>query len=190
MRIIFVPLTTHGVVEYIENLALEVEKYLREIAGEVDVLVWPDIVKPPMRCFSWERIQYHAGCIIKHLRDVFQAMGVIESSLIVGIGYLDGYEHGLNFVFGEAQPGNHVATVFTKRLRPEFYGELYDYNLYFERLVKETLHELGHLLNLGHCSDRCVMRFSNSIDEVDEKPRYFCERCKALIRENYMSRTK
>lgn len=184
------PLTTHGVIEYIEDLASEIKEYLDDIVGDVDVLVWPDVVKPSMKCFSWDRVQYHAGCILKNLRDLFQAMGILDSSLVIGIGYLDGFEYGLNFVFGEAQPGNHVAIVFTKRLRTSFHGDRANYNLYFERLVKETLHELGHLLSLEHCNNYCVMRFSNSVYDVDEKPRYYCDSCKAIIRQSYISRTK
>ncbi len=43
---------------------------------------------------------------------------------------------------------------------------------------KLILHELGHLLGLGHCVNYCVMRFSNNLLELDEKPDEFCEECK------------
>ncbi len=189
-RVVLVPMTTLGVTEYIETLRDEVSKTLSEIGlGELDVLVWPDVVKPPMKCFDWDRVQYNAGCIAKYLRDLFQVIGVVESSLIIGIGYLDGYEYGYNFVFGEAVREYNVAVVFTKRLKPEFYGEQASYDLYYERLVKEILHELGHLLNLGHCSNHCVMRFSNSVREVDEKPKTYCDECGVKAR-SYISSTK
>jgi archaemetzincin len=189
-RIILVPLTTHGVLEYLDALNEAIGRKLREMGLEgLDVLTWPDTLKPPMKCFDWSRLQYHGGCIVRYLREVFQLIGLVDSSLVVGVGYLDGYEYGLNFVFGEASPDQHVAVVFTKRLKPEYYGEQARFDLYFERLVKETLHELGHLMGLEHCSNYCVMRFSNSILEVDEKPAEYCGDCVLKIK-NYISRTK
>jgi len=136
-----------------------------------------------MKCFNWDRVQYHAACIIEYLRSIFQLVGLLGKSYIVGIGYLDGFEYGLNFVFGEANPQSKIAVIFTKRLKPEFYGEQVDYNVYFERLLKEVVHELGHLLDLQHCvNEKCVMRFSNSVNEVDEKESYFCYHCKRQLR--------
>ena len=189
-RIIIVPLTTHNVLDYLEALVNEVKAALSKVGvGDIDVVVWPEVIKPPMRCFDWSRIQYHAACILKYLREVFQVIGTVNTDFIIGVGYLDGYEQGLNFVFGEAMPGQNVAAVFTRRLKPEFYGEKPSFDLYFQRLVKEVLHELGHLFNLEHCSNYCVMRFSNSVYEVDEKPVDYCESCKSKVI-RYMSRTK
>lgn len=186
---ILVPLTTHGVLEFIDNLASRVKSVLKESGVESDIVIWPSVVKPPTRCFDWGRVQYHANCVIGYLRDFFRLQGVLDRFLVIGVGYIDGYEHGLNFVFGEAIPGEGVAVVFTKRLRPEYYNEPVDYNLYFNRLVKEVVHELGHLLGLEHCSiGNCVMRFSNSVYEVDGKREYFCDNCRLKLRQ--ISRTK
>jgi len=191
VNILIVPLTAHKVLEFTDYLIDELREILRDAGiDNVDLVVWPEVVKPPMKCFSWERVQYHANCVARHLMEVFQVLGLTGKSFVIGVGCLDGYEHGLNFVFGEALPEYGVSVVFTKRLRPEFYGERVDFNLYSERLVKEVAHELGHLLRLGHCENYCVMRFSNSVFEVDEKPKYYCNSCKSKIRELYMSSTK
>ncbi|WP_243678357.1 hypothetical protein [Vulcanisaeta distributa] len=91
----------------------------------------------------------------------------------------DGYvEGGLNFVFGVAKiGGGALALVFTKRLRG---GEQ---SLYHLRILKEVLHELGHSFGLDHCTDpKCVMYFSNTIEDTDRKGPGYCQRCMARLR--------
>jgi len=84
----------------------------------------------------------------------------------------DIYHPGYNFLFGLAMPQRSKAIVSIYRLRSD------DYCLELERLIKETLHELGHILELGHCETMgCVMNFSNTVWEVDEKNAKFCRKC-------------
>ncbi len=182
-RVFIVPLTRPFVHDYLDLWVENTSKSLDFIDAEV--YAWPTVLKPPMDCYVWNRMQYLAPCLLKWLYNTITKS--FESSFVVGVGFLDGYDEGLNFVFGEASPALRTAVVFTKRLDPRFYGGRYNFNLYVERVSKEINHELGHLLGLGHCRDkRCVMSFSNSVFDVDRKGMFFCDRCRERISALYI----
>jgi archaemetzincin len=53
---------------------------------------------------------------------------------------------------------------------------------FYDRAVKEIVHELGHTFGLGHCpNSKCVMHFSNSLADTDLKEAYFCNMCRPKI---------
>lgn len=175
---LIVPLNSSFVLDFLEDLVNDVKEVFSKAGLNLNLTFVTEVLKPSIRCYDWNRLQYRAPCIIEQLHEEYGDLVQIGSHLIVGVGYVDGYDIGLNFVFGEADPSIGVAVVFTKRLDPTFYGRRRDYNLYYERMVKEVVHELGHLFHLKHCRDRkCVMSFSNSVEEVDAKTRSFCLNC-------------
>jgi len=181
IRVLLIPLTGYRILDYIEAFRDDLVDSLERAGIKSEVLISPSTEHVSLRCFDWSRRQYLAPCVLSELKEKFRELSGVY---VVGVGYMDGYDRGLNFVFGEADPHASIAVVFTKRLDPAFYGERRDYNLYVERVSKEIIHELGHLLGLGHCSLReCVMSFSNSVYEVDLKTRFFCAKCSGLLRE-------
>lgn len=92
----------------------------------------------------------------------------------------DAYSDGLNYVLGEAYPKGGLGIIYLPRIRQEFYGLKPDNELFFERMVKESVHELGHIFGFLHCQNpRCVMYFSNTLSDTDIKERSFCESCKS-----------
>jgi len=98
---------------------------------------------------------------------------------------VDLYSNGLNFIFGLANPYSGVSIISLTRLRQRFYDMPENESLFIERMKKEATHELGHLFYLGHCPDkRCVMHFSNSLYDTDEKLAYFCEKCRKTLFSN------
>ena len=92
----------------------------------------------------------------------------------------DAYSDGLNYVLGEAYPKGGLGIIYLPRIRQEFYGLKPDNKLFFERMVKESVHELGHIFGFLHCQNpRCVMYFSNTMSDTDNKEKSFCQSCKS-----------
>ncbi len=119
-------------------------------------------------CYHPGRGQYNSTCLLRKLKPVRVTLGVTE---------VDIFADGMNFVFGEAELGGARAIVSVYRLWSP------DKDKVKERLLKEAVHEIGHVLGLRHCSNmRCVMSFSNSVVEVDRKSVDFCKLCVRRIK--------
>jgi archaemetzincin len=114
------------------------------------------------------------------LRALRRRQGPRERAL--GLTELDLYVPGLNFVFGEADPGSGCAIVSVARLGAGLPAGPDDPR-WFRRLVTEAVHEVGHTYGLAHCPDPgCVMFFSNSLADTDCKSSHLCARCAPLLR--------
>ena len=151
-----------------ENLKLIFAGFESEIiAEEMDV---------PEEALDVVRKQYDADAILGKIEDCAEKQKRFDR--VLGVIDADAFVPRLNFVFGEANCPGKAALVSLWRLKPEFYGRSSNTELFFERSVKEALHELGHTLGLQHCSNPfCVMHFSNAIVETDVKKSFFCEKC-------------
>ncbi|HUI44258.1 MAG TPA: archaemetzincin family Zn-dependent metalloprotease [Terriglobia bacterium] len=101
---------------------------------------------------------------------------------LLGVTALDLYIPILTFVFGEAQMNGGCAVVSSHRLRQEFYGLAPDPDVLAERVLKESVHELGHTLGLTHCEDyNCALAPSHSVEWIDLKGISLCAECRARI---------
>ena len=83
------------------------------------------------------------------------------------------------FVFGLAKLNGRVAIISSHRLNNKYYGLPEDDYLLGDRLLKEAIHELGHLAGLRHCPQyNCVMASSATMEDIDVKSNQFCTVCR------------
>ena len=148
----------------------------------------PEILNVPCRImeeavalepfYNSDRKQYHSTEILRQLLPLAKG----KKHHIVGVMDEDLYIPILTFVFGEAQLGGRCALMSGHRLHQEFYGLPEDESLYLHRCEKEAVHELGHTLGLKHCQNfECVMRYSNSVADIDIKRNVFCPGCSEVL---------
>jgi len=157
---------------------LQLVEWLAQVMGEKFHLPTQVLTPPldPTFALHAERQQYHSS-------EVLAAMQRYVSSStwrLLGITHLDLYIPILTFVFGEAQLGGPSAVVSYHRLQQEFYGLPQDRDLLANRLLVESVHELGHTLHLTHCHDyQCAMAPAHAVEWIDIKDSGFCEDCLA-----------
>jgi archaemetzincin len=126
--------------------------------------------------FQPDRGQYDASGILSHYdKKDFIGRTILLTSVDLFIPIF-------TFVFGLAKLNGKTGIVSSYRLKSEYYGLPADENLLKTRLIKEIVHEFGHLLNLRHCPDyHCVMASSNTADDLDIKGNRFCKLCLSKI---------
>ena len=129
----------------------------------------------PEPCFHVERQQYHSSEILQRMRSI--ADGAWR---VLGITPVDLYIPILKYVFGEAQVGGPCALVSFHRLRQEYYGLDPNDEILAARVVKESIHELGHTLGLKHCQDyRCAMASAHAVEWIDLREASLCNMCRS-----------
>jgi archaemetzincin len=134
----------------------------------------------PMRlafAFDAGRQQYHSTPILQRLAetapdDALRILALVEVDLFIPI---------LTYVYGEAQIGGRACIVSTCRLNAGA-GARYLSEDTAWRVVKESLHELGHTFKLRHCPDSaCLMHYCRSEADVDRKSGDLCRYCRVML---------
>jgi archaemetzincin len=118
----------------------------------------------PIYTDAWSdrRSQYDAYLLLDRL------VQQMRSKTALWIVDEDIFCENVNFVFGLAM--FHISAVVST-FRLDTPG----------MVVKEAVHEVGHVMGLRHCKNRCVMRFSNTYEDALQKPDMLCETCRRII---------
>jgi archaemetzincin len=176
MQIILQPVLTALDYSTLQSLANDVSKEFKNTKVTVgSSLTQSDAETVFQSDFDRNRNQWNSPKLLRGLSEKFNPDIDTKALFILDA---DAYSYGLNFVFGEAIGNGAIAIIYLPRINQEFYGFKSNEQLFYERLVKESVHELGHAFGLAHCnSTRCVMHFSNSLHDTDVKKRSFCDSC-------------
>lgn len=152
-------------------------KFMLEEKFVFSIKISPQEIEPSF-AYHERRGQHLATALLKTMKMSLPS----EASLGLGITEVDLFVPHLNFVFGLAEMGGKVALISFHRLHPEYYDLPEDRELFYSRILKEAVHELGHTLGLVHCHQPdCVMYFSNSLADTDRKKASYCLQCRPII---------
>ncbi|MFX0019439.1 MAG: archaemetzincin [Promethearchaeota archaeon] len=141
----------------------------------IKVRILPNELDLKNSYYHLEKKKYNANRIIEAMNeylldyDFFRVLGILNEDI---------YSGTFNFIFGCADGIiSKIALISVTRLDEVFYSRTEDKSLFEKRILKEAIHELGHTFGLSHCQSHCVMQFSNSLMEADNKPIRFCKDC-------------
>lgn len=165
-----------------KNLELEFKKF------NISIKILQEQIQLEDLEYNSKRDQYKANKVLNQLiknsqdKHFFRLLGVVDKDI---------YTKDYNFIFGVTRLFSRVALISITRLRESFYenlGSIYknpNNNTKFDlRALKEAIHELGHTFGLKHCSNFCIMLFSNCLADTDNKPTKFCVSCLKNIKDS------
>jgi archaemetzincin len=154
----------------------QVKENLDNVFPNTTIALIAEAFPVPEGTLDEDRQQHRSDIILDQVRNYAHKTSGINR--VLAITDIDIFLPPLSFVFGQAECPGKAALISLFRLKPEFYKQKTNVDLFIERAAKEAVHELGHTFGLQHCSNPfCVMYFSNSIFDTDRKQSLFCSKC-------------
>jgi len=161
----------------LEHLTID----LRDFYNKQVIILNP--VDIPREYYNENAGQYSGDSLIMFLKTflndtIVEVVGLIHDPVftmkktqISRIDYIDGNLLGIGH-----QPGK-TCLVSDFNLKTEYE------TLYYLRLRKVVIHEIGHNLGLSHCTnDKCIMSEKNgSVINLDNNGSDYCQKCKKIL---------
>ncbi|RLI89247.1 MAG: archemetzincin [Archaeoglobales archaeon] len=135
----------------------------------------------PNSAYNSLKKKYDALKILVFLKKLANSYGFLK---VLGITSEDVYYGSSLSVFGCAELNGTSAVISTCRLNGV------SRCIFISRVLKEALHELGHLFGLEHCTNNCVMRFCERVEQIDAKRLGYCNDCRRKLEESIRSVTQ
>ncbi|WP_297058277.1 hypothetical protein [Thermosulfurimonas sp.] len=153
------------------------ERFLRELSEFWRVQVeLSRPITPPAAAFHPRLRKFFAPYVAEFLRSVSG-----EVDFVLGVCGEELYSPRSPLVFVEVSFSSRSALVSARNLQEFLFGTEPE-RLLVERLRKESIRALGHLLGLGSCPDPlCVMHPPSSLMELDLKGTDFCPQCRMRL---------
>ena len=125
----------------------------------------------PQYAFNKDRGQYHATSILRRLATLRPRDGHV-----VGVADVDLFLPDAPYVIGDADRDAAAALFSLHRLSHA------EPDTVRRRARVESVHAVGHLLGLSHCTDfRCAMFFSRDAADADRKGTGLCGSCRTAL---------
>jgi archaemetzincin len=176
MKIILQPATANLDNNTLYQLAKDISIEFEDVKVNVASSIEPHTEAQYQLAFDTYRNQWNSPKLLDWFFEKFKPNR--DTKILVTLD-ADAYSDGLNFVLGEAFHKGGLGAVYLARIKEEFYGLRPNDKLFYERMVKECVHELGHLFGFVHCPNtECVMHFSNTLSDTDTKAKSFCATCR------------
>lgn len=155
--------------EFLEDIAGDVKKeYSIPVSVQESYIDLSEFFDPMRR-------QYDANKLMKEFGEWSFASDTKSMSLLK----VDLFIPILTYIFGQAILSGNIGIASLHRLRNEQYGMKKDELLLQDRFKKVINHELGHMFGLLHCHNpSCVMRSSTYVEDIDQKERHLCPKCR------------
>ena len=185
-------------------IGISILKYLQKNLASAfnnNILVSKHVVVPTS-FYKIEKNQYDGRKLLGFLAENLTIKEAKDINL--AIFDRDFFTGNLDHVFGLAAPFPRICVISIIRLHPHFEKDYFqeglkkrkmgkfplsvrrltgkERTLYYERILKESVHGIGHTMGLVHCSNtHCIMSPSNMLDDIDNKEIGFCRSCKQSI---------
>lgn len=107
-----------------------------------------------------------------------------EHDSLLLVADTDMYLGPMDYVFGHYKGKSGIVSL--RRIDPSW-DDRDDPQTFRNRLINESVHQLGHTFGLSHCKKKCVMKNVSDVIDVDRRSIGFCPACSKTLEKHFKS---